>query len=95
MGFKATTAPSLVHSNAVADGTVLSSDPAAGSKVASGSEITLTVAQNTALTNLVDTADKATWTATGTTSENSPSAQRAPPPKLWSTSGLAHSVPAR
>lgn len=69
MGLKAKAAPSPVHSNAVPHGTVLSSDPAGGSKVASGSEVTLTVAQNTALVNLVDTADKATWTATGTTSE--------------------------
>jgi beta-lactam-binding protein with PASTA domain len=58
-----------VHSNAVADGKVLSSKPDASKKVDPGSDVTLTVAQNTARIYLIDTGDKATWTATATKSE--------------------------
>ncbi|MGH3767875.1 MAG: PASTA domain-containing protein [Pseudonocardiaceae bacterium] len=72
LGLKAKTAPDPVHSNAVPDGTVLSSAPKATGKVDPGSEVTLTVAQNTARANLIDTADvpdKAAWTATAATTE--------------------------
>lgn len=69
IGLQAMTASGPVHSNAVPNGRVLSSSPAAASMVNSGSAVTLIVAQNTTLVNLIDTAEKATWTATGTTSE--------------------------
>jgi hypothetical protein len=71
MGLKAKTAPDPVHSNAVGDGKVLSSEPKAATKVDSGSEVTLTVAKNTPRVNLIDLANtkKATWTATGPTTE--------------------------
>jgi len=51
-----------VHSNAVGNGLVLSTKPAANSKVEPGSEVTLTVARNTAPADLIATAAKATWT---------------------------------
>jgi hypothetical protein len=71
LGLKAKTAPEPVHSNAVPDGNVLSSAPKKAAKVESGSEVTLTVAQNTAPVNLIDIADaeKTAWTATGGTTE--------------------------
>jgi hypothetical protein len=50
-----------VHSNAVADGQVLSTTPAAASKVDPGSDVTLTVARNTAPVDLIAAAGKATW----------------------------------
>ncbi|MGH3695386.1 MAG: PASTA domain-containing protein [Pseudonocardiaceae bacterium] len=50
-----------VHSNAVADGQVISSQPAAASKVGPGSDVTLTVARNTAQVDLIATASQAAW----------------------------------
>jgi beta-lactam-binding protein with PASTA domain len=50
-----------VHSNAAADGQVLSTMPAAASKVDPGSAVTLTVARNTAPVDLIATADQAAW----------------------------------
>jgi beta-lactam-binding protein with PASTA domain len=72
LGLKAKVAPDPVHSNAVGDGKVLSSEPKAATQAAPGSEVTLTVAKNTTRVNLIDVADnteKATWTATGTSKE--------------------------
>ncbi|MGH3801704.1 MAG: PASTA domain-containing protein, partial [Pseudonocardiaceae bacterium] len=60
LGLKAKTVPQ--HSNAVPDGQVLSTTPAANSKADPGSEVTLTVAQNTTRVDLIATAAKATWT---------------------------------
>jgi beta-lactam-binding protein with PASTA domain len=66
LGLKVNPKSETVHSNAVPDGNVLSSKPAATSKVDPGSDVTLTVAQNTARVYLIDTAAKetTTWTAT-------------------------------
>jgi beta-lactam-binding protein with PASTA domain len=50
------------HSNAVADGKVLSTKPAADAEAKPGEEVTLTAAQNTAPIDLIKTAAKATWT---------------------------------
>ncbi len=50
-----------VHSNAVADGQVLSTKPTADSKVDPASDVTLTVARNTAPADLIATADQAAW----------------------------------
>ncbi len=50
-----------VHSNAVADGQVISTQPAATSKVGPGSDVTLTVARNTAQVDLIATASQAAW----------------------------------
>jgi hypothetical protein len=50
-----------VHSDAVADGQVLSTQPAATSKVDPGSDVTLTVARNTAHVDLIATAGQAAW----------------------------------
>ena len=61
LGLKAKTA--TVHSNAAPDGQVLSTSPAASTTVAPGSEVTLTVAQNTARADLIATADQAAWTS--------------------------------
>ncbi|MGH3826490.1 MAG: PASTA domain-containing protein [Pseudonocardiaceae bacterium] len=61
LGLKAKTV--LVHSNAVADGQVLSTAPAAATKVDPGSEVTLTIARNTASADLIATADQAAWTS--------------------------------
>jgi beta-lactam-binding protein with PASTA domain len=58
-GLKAKTV--IEHSNAVTDGQVLFSTPAAGSKVNPGSEVTLTVAKNTTPLDLIATADQAAW----------------------------------
>ncbi|HWM02098.1 MAG TPA: PASTA domain-containing protein [Actinophytocola sp.] len=59
LGLKPTTV--TVHSNAAADGQVLSTTPAAASKVDPGSEVTLTVARNTAPVDLIATAGQAAW----------------------------------
>ncbi|MGH3549638.1 MAG: PASTA domain-containing protein [Pseudonocardiaceae bacterium] len=59
LGLKAKTVP--VHSNAAPDGQVLSTNPAAPAKVDPGSDVTLTVAQNTAPADLIATADQAAW----------------------------------
>lgn len=48
-------------SNAVPDGQVLSTTPAAATEVAPGSEVTLTVAKNSAPVDLIATADQAKW----------------------------------
>lgn len=50
-----------VHSNAVADGQVLSTEPAADSKVDPGSDVTLTVARNTARVDMIAAAAQAAW----------------------------------
>lgn len=50
-----------VHSNAVATGQVLSTTPPATSKVEPGSEVTVTVARNTAAADLIATAGQAAW----------------------------------
>jgi beta-lactam-binding protein with PASTA domain len=50
-----------VHSNAAPDGQVLSTTPAAASKVNTGSDITLNVARNTAGVDLIATAGQAAW----------------------------------
>jgi hypothetical protein len=66
LGLKVKVAPDPVHSNAVGDGKVLSSEPKAATTADPGSDVTLTVAKNTARVNLIDIADnteKATWTA--------------------------------
>jgi beta-lactam-binding protein with PASTA domain len=60
LGLKAKTVTQ--HSNVVLDGQVLSTQPAADSKVDPGSEVTLTVARNTAPIDLIATAGQATWT---------------------------------
>lgn len=62
LGLKANAKTESVHSNAVADGKVLSSNPDASKKVDPGSEVTLTVAQNTAPVDLIATASGAAWT---------------------------------
>ncbi|MGH3875225.1 MAG: PASTA domain-containing protein [Pseudonocardiaceae bacterium] len=59
LGLKPQTVP--VHSNAVDDGQVLSTTPVADSKVDPGSEVTLTVARNTARVDLIATAGQAAW----------------------------------
>jgi beta-lactam-binding protein with PASTA domain len=59
LGLKANTV--TVHSNAVGNDQVLSTTPAAGSKVNPGSDVTLTVARNTAGANLIATAGQADW----------------------------------
>jgi beta-lactam-binding protein with PASTA domain len=59
LGLKPTTV--TVHSNAAADGRVLSTMPAAASKVDPGSAVTLTVAHNTAPVDLIATAGQAAW----------------------------------
>jgi PASTA domain len=59
LGLKPTTA--TVHSDAVADGQVLSTQPAATTKVDPGSDVTLTVARNTAQVDLIATAGQAAW----------------------------------
>ncbi len=51
----------VTHSNAVANNQVLSTTPAAASKVNPGSQITLTVARNTAAADLIATAGEAAW----------------------------------
>jgi beta-lactam-binding protein with PASTA domain len=50
-----------VHSDAVADGQVISTQPAATSKVDPGSDVTLTVARNTGQVDLIATAGQAAW----------------------------------
>ncbi|MGH8573035.1 MAG: PASTA domain-containing protein, partial [Gammaproteobacteria bacterium] len=66
LGLKAKTVTQ--HTNAIPDGQVLSTKPDAKSKVEPGSDVTLTVAQNTARVDLIATAAKATWTnGTGNT----------------------------
>ncbi len=50
-----------VHSNAVANGQVLATKPAAESKVSPGSDVALAVARNTARVDLIATAGQATW----------------------------------
>jgi beta-lactam-binding protein with PASTA domain len=59
LGLKANTV--TTHSNAVASGQVLSTTPAAGSKVNPGSDVTLTVARNTAGVDLIAVASQAAW----------------------------------
>ena len=59
LGLKAKTM--TVHSNAVADGQVLSTTPTAATEVDPGSEVMLTVARNTAPADLIATADQAAW----------------------------------
>jgi hypothetical protein len=50
-----------VHSDAMADGLVISTQPAATSKVDPGSDVTLTVARNTGQVDLIATAGQAAW----------------------------------
>jgi beta-lactam-binding protein with PASTA domain len=59
LGLKANTV--TVHSNVVGNDQVLSTIPAAGSKVDPGSDGTLTVARNTAGVDLIATAGQAAW----------------------------------
>lgn len=59
MGLKAK--PVTEHSNAAPNGQVLSTTPATDSKVDPGSDVTLTVARNTAPLDLITTAGQATW----------------------------------